>query len=35
MSEQIRFDYNNVLASVVGPEHGITEGDIEKIKDKI
>ena len=35
MSEQIRFDYNNVLASVVGSEHGIAEGDIEKIKDKI
>ncbi len=35
MSEQIRFDYNNALASVVGLEHGIAEGDIEEIKDKI
>ncbi|MEA3346490.1 MAG: glucose-6-phosphate isomerase [Candidatus Auribacterota bacterium] len=35
MSEQIRFDYNNALDVIVGPEHGIAEGDIEKIKDKI
>ncbi|MEA3347185.1 MAG: glucose-6-phosphate isomerase, partial [Candidatus Auribacterota bacterium] len=35
MSGQIKFDYNNALDVIVGPEHGIAEGDIETIKDKI
>lgn len=30
--EQIRFDFNNVFASVIGKTHGITDGELSVIK---
>jgi hypothetical protein len=30
--ERVRFDYTNVMADVVGPEHGISEGELQALE---